>query len=212
MDMLARITTKADTRLWLQQLYSEASEEERPGLWAAIADILQYKFQLNAVGSVASHTRTNCMQTGVCDLASEGAIAISGLKDRYKEMAEIDSDHKASEKFQEFADRVTTRRLREADLSAYDEKDVVTTILPMCSVCWAVGALHLDHIVPKSKGGLNDYTNYQLLCAPCNSSKGDRDMDVWHEWVNNSEDEGALRIRERRSKNRRQALPKGDGE
>lgn len=30
----------------------------------------------------------------------------------------------------------------------------------------------IDHIVPKSKGGPNELSNYQPMCEPCNSKKG----------------------------------------
>ncbi len=33
-----------------------------------------------------------------------------------------------------------------------------------------------DHIVPLSKGGLNDVTNIQLLCRPCNAWKSDKEI------------------------------------
>lgn len=29
-----------------------------------------------------------------------------------------------------------------------------------------------DHIIPKSKGGKNIFSNYQCMCSPCNSKKG----------------------------------------
>lgn len=30
-----------------------------------------------------------------------------------------------------------------------------------------------DHIVPKAKGGTDDLNNFQVMCGPCNSKKGD---------------------------------------
>lgn len=34
--------------------------------------------------------------------------------------------------------------------------------------------LHIDHIVPYSKGGTDTASNFQVLCAKCNTSKGNR--------------------------------------
>lgn len=32
-------------------------------------------------------------------------------------------------------------------------------------------AIHIDHIIPFSRGGKNHISNYQLLCAECNLKK-----------------------------------------
>lgn len=33
--------------------------------------------------------------------------------------------------------------------------------------------MNIDHILPKSKGGANELDNYQPMCQPCNTKKGD---------------------------------------
>lgn len=37
----------------------------------------------------------------------------------------------------------------------------------------------VDHVVPLAKGGTNDILNIQLLCPPCNRSKGAKDPLEW---------------------------------
>jgi 5-methylcytosine-specific restriction endonuclease McrA len=34
--------------------------------------------------------------------------------------------------------------------------------------------LTIDHILPKSKGGADDISNYQTMCSPCNGKKADK--------------------------------------
>ena len=31
-----------------------------------------------------------------------------------------------------------------------------------------------DHILPRSKGGIDDISNYQTMCKPCNEAKGNK--------------------------------------
>lgn len=41
------------------------------------------------------------------------------------------------------------------------------------------GPFHIDHVVPVSRGGLNDLDNLVVACGPCNSSKRDRPLSEW---------------------------------
>lgn len=43
---------------------------------------------------------------------------------------------------------------------------------PFCAACGTTKDLTADHILPKSRGGLNALSNYEVLCRSCNSSKG----------------------------------------
>lgn len=45
----------------------------------------------------------------------------------------------------------------------------------VCKVDLTETSIHLDHIVPLSKGGLNIDSNIQLLCSSCNCKKGSKD-------------------------------------
>ena len=45
----------------------------------------------------------------------------------------------------------------------------------LCGAHEAHAALHVDHIIPRSKGGSDDLSNFQSLCVSCNTSKRDRD-------------------------------------
>jgi 5-methylcytosine-specific restriction endonuclease McrA len=38
--------------------------------------------------------------------------------------------------------------------------------------------LHVDHILPRSKGGKDDFDNYQTLCDKCNIGKSNKDDTI----------------------------------
>jgi hypothetical protein len=51
-----------------------------------------------------------------------------------------------------------------------------------CQLCGAKAPdveLHIDHIVPLSKGGTTTLDNLQVLCADCNLGKGNSDDTDW---------------------------------
>ena len=43
-----------------------------------------------------------------------------------------------------------------------------------CVICLKKEDITVDHIIPRNKGGLHDFTNLQLLCRSCNSKKADK--------------------------------------
>ena len=47
-----------------------------------------------------------------------------------------------------------------------------------CQVHFPFRNFTIDHVVPESRGGTDHIENLQLLCAACNSEKGDRPMSV----------------------------------
>lgn len=48
-----------------------------------------------------------------------------------------------------------------------------------CAGCGSSGRLEIDHILPVKLGGSSDPHNLQLLCSPCNKSKGSKHPDEW---------------------------------
>lgn len=48
------------------------------------------------------------------------------------------------------------------------------------SIYWSVPRdIHIDHVIPLSKGGSNDIDNLALTCHACNESKGDKLLTDW---------------------------------
>jgi 5-methylcytosine-specific restriction endonuclease McrA len=46
-----------------------------------------------------------------------------------------------------------------------------------CVKCSSTDRVAVDHIIPLSKGGLHHFSNFQVLCISCNSSKGNRSTE-----------------------------------
>src|SRR5262249_24518284 len=49
-----------------------------------------------------------------------------------------------------------------------------------CAYCGAsTSPLHVEHIIPKARGGSNRVSNLTIACAPCNTAKGTRTAEVF---------------------------------
>lgn len=49
----------------------------------------------------------------------------------------------------------------------------------ICGISSDKAMLHIDHIIPVSKGGTNDFNNLRTLCAFCNLGKKNTDEELW---------------------------------
>jgi 5-methylcytosine-specific restriction protein A len=53
-------------------------------------------------------------------------------------------------------------------------RDAAIRAQPWCSQCGTTHDLTGDHILPLSRGGINEPTNIRVLCRRCNSRRGNR--------------------------------------
>lgn len=51
--------------------------------------------------------------------------------------------------------------------------------LSPCNNCGQTGNIHMDHVIPISRGGTHGEGNLQPLCQRCNTSKGNKFMMEW---------------------------------
>jgi len=54
-----------------------------------------------------------------------------------------------------------------------------------CVVC-GNAATHVDHIIPKAKGGTDDINNLQAMCSTHNLKKGDKTIERGTYWDTNT--------------------------
>ena len=79
----------------------------------------------------------------------------------------------------EYLDRIRLqRKRRRANLRPSLRFKILHRDQYRCQTCGASAAggadLHIDHILPVSKGGTNDESNLRALCSECNIGRGNR--------------------------------------
>lgn len=65
--------------------------------------------------------------------------------------------------------------------SILDDEKIKYEYPRSCCYCGAIAALHMDHLIPRAKGGADSADNLVWSCQSCNSSKRDRDVLRWLE-------------------------------
>lgn len=70
------------------------------------------------------------------------------------------------------------RALIRGNGGSYKASDVVNLMQAqhgICNICCStLDDYHVDHVIPLSRGGINEASNLQLLCPTCNRSKGNK--------------------------------------
>ena len=117
------------------------------------------------------------------DIAPQAAEV---LRDRARRELQIPIDDDNGNAWQDWTPLILTQPTSRTDLELFQPADLQTIKETLyasqqrrCNGCkyeMPLHALTIDHIVPRSKGGLDTASNLQLLCHTCNAIKGNRDM------------------------------------
>ena len=97
-----------------------------------------------------------------------GALVVRGRCDRHAVQERNEYDFRRGSSAARGYD-ARWRRLRERILSEE----------PLCRICGRAEAKHVDHIVPKARGGTDDRDNLQPLCHSCHSRKTAEEDGRW---------------------------------
>ena len=117
------------------------------------------------------------------DIAPQAAEV---LRNRARRELQIPIDDGNGNGWQNWTPSVLTEPTSRTDLELFQRADLQTIKATLyasqqgrCNGCkyeMPLHALTIDHIIPRSKGGLDTAGNLQLLCHTCNAIKGNRDM------------------------------------
>lgn len=76
---------------------------------------------------------------------------------------------------------VAARRAKQRDngVFAITDKEKKALLAQPCASCGSDENIHIDHIIPVSRGGRHSIGNLQALCASCNINKSDLLLVEW---------------------------------
>lgn len=85
------------------------------------------------------------------------------------------------------AAKARRRALEKESIGHYTRQDIERLLVVQSFICAACfvdirSKYHIDHMIPLARGGTNWPHNIQLLCQPCNQSKGPKTMTEWAAW------------------------------
>lgn len=119
-------------------------------------------------------------------IVKEAAIKMHQFIEAHKRMIEtVPNDYLTAYQVSqrdayETAQKVQQDQERQANNPRYIPRDVMTEVWNRdggkCVKCGSQQSLEFDHIIPVSLGGASTAHNVQLLCQPCNRSKGNREV------------------------------------
>jgi 5-methylcytosine-specific restriction endonuclease McrA len=117
---------------------------------------------------------------------TRAALSKSFQKHKAKRMAENKEwkkKHKEAVKLYMRAIKVMRRNAE----GRFDESDIVRMLAEQNNLCIGCSidistSYHVDHIKAVTKGGTHWPSNLQLMCGPCNRSKGTKTMEEWIAW------------------------------
>jgi len=68
----------------------------------------------------------------------------------------------------------TPLQLKRMEFNRMNKRVILERDAYRCKQCGSYKNLHVDHIIPLSRGGTNDDTNLQTLCGLCNLRKSNK--------------------------------------
>lgn len=104
------------------------------------------------------------------------------LRDLERERQKLEKQRIADEKRRQQGENIPAHKLMAAEqrrlMSASLRYDILVRDGFRCKICGASAQdgvkLHVDHIIPVSKGGKTEKSNLRTLCERCNLGKGDK--------------------------------------